>query len=101
MRPWLLMLAGLLSWAVHFTGLYVIVSLQDLAWPDDHGPWRLASAVLTAACASACLVTAAISRRHASSAAPGSRHLMAQLGVLGSGLGGVAVAWQGLAVLVA
>ena len=99
MRHWLLMLAGLMTWAVHFTGLYVIVSLQDLDWPENQGGWRWAAAGFTALCAAGCLVSLAVSLRRAS-AEEGPRRLMAQLGALGGGLGAVAVAWQGLAVLV-
>ncbi len=99
MRPWLLMLAGFTAWAVHFTGVYVIASLEDLAWPGGTAHWRLIAALFTAVCAAICVGALALAWRYVAGLAPGPRRFMGQLGAVGAGLALVAVVWQGLAVL--
>ncbi len=101
MRPWLLMLAGLGIWALHFTGVYVVVSLQDLAWPEESGRWRLIAVLFTGLCAAMCAAALALALRYAADLAPGPHRFMGYLGAAGAALALTAVTWQGLAVLFA
>ena len=49
MRFWLLMLGGLLVWAAHFLGLYLLSSASDVA-RDDAGAWSGAGLVFSLVC---------------------------------------------------
>ncbi|TFW15309.1 hypothetical protein EGY25_01570 [Brevundimonas intermedia] len=49
MRFWLLMLGGLLIWAAHFMGLYLLSSASDVA-RDDAGAWNGAGLVFSMIC---------------------------------------------------
>lgn len=100
MRPWFLMLAGLATWAVHFTGVYIVVSLEDLNWPERAAQWRLVAALFTALCAAVCVGVLILAWRYIAGLPSGPRRFMGKLGAVGAGLALVGVIWQGLAVLI-
>jgi len=49
MRFWLLMLGGLLIWAAHFMGLYLLSSAADVA-RGDAGAWNISGLIFSALC---------------------------------------------------
>lgn len=92
MRSWLLLLGGLLVWAVHFFALYAVGSIfltTDLA--------RGLTIALTLVCL---LVLSLIGRRawlnRAGDAESGWIRVLALWGVA---IGGIAILWQGLVAL--
>lgn len=101
MRAWAFMLAGLLVWAAHLTGVYAIASVADVVAAPNVGPARWAVGLLTAACAAADLGLLAAARRRANQAADGLGRFTTSTAGLGAGLSLVAVLWQGLPAAVA
>ena len=65
MRRWLFLLGGLLIWAAHFNGVYLIASIADVVASADVAASRLAVGAFTAVCAAgdAALVFLALRRR--------------------------------------
>lgn len=100
MRPWLYMLGGLIVWAVHFLGVYLIASIADVAARADVPPALWAVGGFTLACLAAdALILAAAWRRGRTQADPVNRFADLIAG-LGAGISFVAVAWQGLPALI-
>lgn len=97
MGRWLLMLSGLLAWAVHFTGLYLLASLEDVT--GRASVWRLTAVGLTALCLLAAATGGALAVRSLAGWPDSSRRLMAEVGLLGAGLGVAGIAWQSLTLL--
>lgn len=94
------MLGGLLLWAVHFIGVYVIASLADTVADAADPGWRLAglafSAVLLAAAGALGLLAARRLRREPDETAR-FRHWLALFAAV---LATMAIAWQTLPHLV-
>ena len=97
MRAWLLLLGGMLVWAVHFFLLYALASLWGSA-----APARIGTGLVTLACLAAnaailmlCVRTA---RSHDAQTVIG---WPARLGAPVAALSLVSVAWQGLPALLA
>jgi len=51
-RFWLVALGGLMIWAVHFLGLYLLASFADVAWRDAAGG-KVIGLVFSLACLAA------------------------------------------------
>ncbi|UUY00508.1 hypothetical protein [Sphingomonas sp. J315] len=92
MRSWLLLLGGLLVWAVHFFALYAVGSIfltTDLA--------RGLTIALTLVCL---LVLSLIGRRAWLNRAPDAESDWIRVVALwGIAVGGIAILWQGLVAL--
>lgn len=104
MRPWLILLGGLLIWFVHFMGVYGIASLADVLSDADAPASRMAVGGFTLVCAAgeAWLVWLAF-RRGATGlrdAPDGLTRFWASVAGGGAALSFVAVLWQGLPAII-
>jgi len=99
MRFWLLMLGGLLIWAAHFLGLYLLSSASDVA-RDDAGAWNGAGLVFSVICL---LVIAGLIWRGVFSLrmkpTDATSAFGLRLAVAGGLLGGIGVVFQTLVLL--
>lgn len=99
MRFWLFMLGGLLIWAAHFLGLYLLSSAADVA-RGDAGAWNAFGLTFSALCLASigalcwkCLV--------ALRAEPeATRSFGLRLAIAGSLLGAIGVVFQTLVLVV-
>lgn len=93
MRTWLLLLGGLIVWAVQFFALYIVASIFGSA-PIA----RISTALITLAClaADAAILVAALRARLDN----GFGQWVRSLAVTGAAFSIVAVLWQGLPALI-
>ncbi len=92
MRNWLILLGGLIVWAVHFFGLYALAEISP-----DIAPMLVL--VLTALCLAANVWLLLRNRHHPASGSFGAwRQSMARNGAV---ISLVAVGWQALPALIA
>jgi hypothetical protein len=100
MRAWLFMLGGLVIWASHFLGVYLIASVADLVDEADAAAARRTVGGFTLLCAAA---AAAIGlgawRRSRDDSDPVSR-FTDWLAAASGAFAMIAVLWQGLPALV-
>ena len=99
MRFWLLMLGGLLIWAAHFLGLYLLSSAADVA-RGDAGAWNafgLTFSVLCLASIGALCWKCLIALRAKPEA---TRSFGLRLAIAGSLLGAISVVFQTLVLVV-
>ena len=100
MRFWLLMLGGLLIWAAHFIGLYLLSSAADVA-RDDAAAWNGAGLVFSLICLIAiggvCLIAVRVLKTRP---ADDTRAFGLLLAVAGGALGGIGVVFQSLVLLI-
>ena len=96
MPTWLLSLGGLLVWAAHFFGLYLIASI----WLTTSTA-RVVALVFTVACLAAdgWIFWRIAQARRAKGLDPLERWLLV-LAVLGAALSALSVLWQGLPALI-
>lgn len=92
MRTWALLLGGLVTWTVHFFALYIVASIF-LTTPLARG----LTLALTVACLGAVAFLAVRARRL--SARTAMDQWVRAVALLGLGVGGVAILWQGLPAL--
>ena len=99
MRFWLLMLGGLLIWAAHFLGLYLLSSAADVA-RGDAGAWNGAGLIFSLICLMVtavlcwrCIVWLRMKPRDE------TRAFGLRLAVAGGLLGGIGVVFQTLVLL--
>ncbi len=96
MRLWLIMLGGLLVWAVHFFALYAVGSIAI-----SGALARIGWASLTAACIAADLVVLVLVIRRSRASKPASFAAWAAgTGTVAALLSIIAVLWQGLPAIV-
>jgi hypothetical protein len=103
MGRWLFALGGLVLWAVHFLGVYLIASLADLSGRSDDLAWRAAGLAFSGLCIVAVLAVLIVAvRRLRLQRAPDGRTLrfLDQLAALGAGSALVALVWQTLPLVV-
>ena len=94
------MLGGLLVWALHFSGVYAMASLDAQTHADDSAVWKIAVLLFSALCLAACLALAAGLRLGPGRPRPEPTvGLERQLTVLGAIGGAVAIVWQTVAAL--
>lgn len=101
MRSWLLMLGGLLVWAVHFGGSYGIASVFDVISEADAPLARLLAGALTIASLTAnaaLFVYIARARKRRKDDEVGDWIL--SVGALNAAVSLLAVLWQGLPAIV-
>jgi len=96
MKTWALMTGGLIVWAIHFIGVYLISSIADLLVEADDARWRMAGLAFSLACVVVIcgLLAAAVHRLRA------SPRFSDQLAALGAGTALIAVLWQSLPQIV-
>lgn len=96
MLRWLWMTGGLVVWAGHFTGVYLLASLAAVVAHPDALAWRLAGLGFSLACLIACialLIAALVQRRRRG----GIGH---DLAAMSGGLGALAVVFQAAPLVV-
>lgn len=99
MRFWVLVVGGLLVWAGHFLGLYLLSSAADVA-RRDAGAWTGAGMVFSLAClfAVASLFIYAVARLR-TGPVDETRAFGFSLAAAGAVLGGIGVVFQTLVLL--
>ncbi len=97
MKTWAWMTGGLIVWAVHFIGVYLISSVADVVATADDAPWRMAGLAFSGVCVliTMGLLWAALRRLQVKPPRFGD-----QLAALGAGTAIIAIAWQALPTLV-
>lgn len=95
---WLRLTAGLLIWAAHFAGVYLISSLGDVAASADAWSWRAAGLAFSAVCFTAAAGVAIRFRRGGRSGAATSWEDHVSGG--GALVAVVGVVWQTLPLLI-
>lgn len=99
MRFWALATGGLLVWAGHFLGLYLLASVADVAI-DDASAWRVVGLVFSLACLVVAVglgVTAFVRLRGRSIEPTHGFRLALQAGA--AAIGGLGVVFQTLVLL--
>jgi hypothetical protein len=102
-RRWALMLGGLLIWAIHFLGIYGIASVADLVSQADAPAWRLGAMVFSGLCLAAAGTVLSLALRGVRARRQHPAQIVgfsAEVGVLGAGLGLIAIVWQSLPLLI-
>lgn len=90
---WLKMTGGLLIWAAHFMGLYLIASAADVWATSEAWPWRLAGLVFSAACLLATVGVALwLIRQRPAPQEPEAWER--QIGLTGAMIAAVSIVWQ-------
>ena len=97
MGRWLYVLGGLLIWALHFSGLYAIASIDAVTPANDQALWRMVGFAFTGACILGTLAILWRAARGRGQAEPAA--LLNWLAAFGAGSTAVAIAWQGLVLL--
>lgn len=104
MRDWIVMLAGLLIWATHFLGIYVIASIADVVATADDPAWRMGGVAFSAICALAAVAVilwAGRSLPDEPEDQPESlRPFVLRLSALGGAVALVSIVWQTLPNLI-
>lgn len=101
MSRWLLLLGGMIVWAIHFLGLYGIASVAAVV-KDAEAPAALwIMGAFTLLCVGADVVVGAIAIRRNTGSDDGLDRWVRFGGAGAAGLSLVAVIWQGLPILVA
>lgn len=92
MKSWAWMTGGLIVWAVHFIGVYLISSVADVLATADDARWRMAGLAFSFACVVLIcgLLAAALHRLRQ------SRRFSDQMAALGASTALIAVLWQSL-----
>ncbi|KQW79804.1 hypothetical protein [Brevundimonas sp. Root1279] len=91
------MTGGLIVWAVHFIGVYLISSVADVVATADDAGWRMAGLAFSGLCAltAAASLWAALRRlRDRKDAFAG------QIAAFGSGVAVIAIVWQALPTVI-
>lgn len=97
MKTWLWMTGGLIVWAVHFVGVYLISSTADVVATADDTRWRMAGLAFSGLCA---LITAGLFGTAARRLASPSPRFPDQMAAFGSGIAVIAIIWQALPTLI-
>ena len=90
------MLAGLGVWALHFTGIYAIASVEDLVGGVG---WRPGALVFSIFCLAICLVILARALADLRRQDGPVGRFNSSVAAGGAGLGFIAVAWQTLVLV--
>ena len=102
MKRWLFLLGGLLVWLAHFSAIYAIASIADVAGDPDH-PAALASVAAATLAAlglnGAILLWASRRPRFLQRDDPDLARLCLGVGALGALTSALFVTWQGLPAL--
>lgn len=101
MGRWIILLGGLVVWAIHFLGVYGIASIAEVL-QDAEAPAALwIMAVFTLFCVGADLAIGAVAFRFNRESGDDLDCLIRLGGAGAAGLSLVAVIWQGVPILVA
>lgn len=98
MKAWGWMMGGLIVWAIHFLGVYVISSVGDVVATADDPLWRMAALAFSGLCAlaSAALLWLAARRLRATR---GPR-FQDQMAAFGAAISFVAICWQAIPTVI-
>ena len=100
MTRWLMLLGGLLIWALHFLGVYIITSVADVVATSDAPGWRIAGVLFSASCIAAEVGLAAwVLRTARQDIQPPASDFERALSIGGCVLGGVGILFQTLPLL--
>lgn len=97
MRTWGMMLGGLLIWALHFIGVYIIASVADVVATADDFAWRMGGLAFGGLCLLAILASAW--RAYGALRVAPQNDLVrfgAWLGLLGGAIGATGVIFQSM-----
>lgn len=94
------MLGGLIVWAAHFVGVYVLASIGDVVTYAEDAPWRLAVAAFSGLCLAAVVALLWAAARKLRRQDPAESRFVPELSALGSGVALIAIAWQALPAIV-
>lgn len=97
MKTWAWMLGGLIVWAMHFLGVYLISSLADVVTTADDPRWRMAGLAFSGVCG---LITAALLWAAARRLRRRTPLFPDQMAALGAGVSLIAIVWQALPTLI-
>ncbi len=101
MMRWAWMLGGLIVWAIHFLGVYVIASIGDVIDRADAFGWRMAGLGFSVICAVAVAGLIGLSlRRLRRGEDDADWRFREHLAVLGAGISLVSIVWQALPTLI-
>lgn len=90
------MLGGLVLWAVHFSGVYLLASLADIATTPDGSVWHGSLAAFSFACLAGTVVLGRSAFARGRRAPDDVSRFAADLGLSSAGLAAVAIVWQTL-----
>ncbi|WP_374275870.1 hypothetical protein [Brevundimonas sp.] len=101
MARWAWMLGGLIVWAIHFLGVYVIASLGDVVDRADALEWRMAGLAFSGLCVAvvAMLLFLSLRRLRQGEDEPNWR-FREQLAALGAFVSLVSIVWQALPTVI-
>jgi hypothetical protein len=99
MKYWLLMLGGLLIWAAHFLGLYLLSSAADVA-RDDAAAWNGAGLVFSLICLMAIGVLSWRAVGALKTRPDDTQSFGLLMAAAGAALGGIGVVFQSLVLLI-
>ena len=100
MKAWAYMLGGLVVWAVHFLGVYVIASVADVAGGADHPVSRGAVGMFTLVCLIAAGWLTLDAGRRWRRAGDEMAGFVSAVAATGAGVAVVSILWQGLPAVV-
>lgn len=100
MRTWILMLGGMMAWALHFAGVYGIASVADVVQDAAAPPARWAIAGFTLVCLIAALGFGLANLRVPGKDRDPMRRLTSTVGAAGGGVAAIAILWQALPALI-
>ena len=95
MRAWLLLLGGLIVWAIQFFALYILASVFG-----SSPAARIGTALVTLPCLAATLWLVVHATRALRTASDRLDRWMASVAAAGAALAMVAILWQGLPALI-
>lgn len=98
MKRWAIMTGGLLIWATHFIGVYLIASTADVVATAEDARWKMGAIVFSLACLGAVLGLAwpVLKGRRA---AAGQERFETDLALGACLIGGVGITFQTLPLL--
>lgn len=99
MRTWAWMLGGLIVWAVHFIGVYLISSVADVVATADDPVWRFGGLAFSVVCLLAAAAVLWFGVRRLCLGEERGR-FADQLAALGAGIALLAIFWQSLPTVI-
>lgn len=93
MKRWLLLLGGLLIWAGHFLGVYLISSAADVWSATEASGPRLIGLAFSIACLAAAMGVAAVIWRRGRSVS-GAEAWEGRVGLAGALVAAISIIWQ-------
>lgn len=100
MARWTFLVGGLLIWAAHFLGVYLIASVADVAEGSDAPAWRMAGLGFSLLCLLAVVMFGVFAWRRRDDARMAHWDFARSVALTGSGVALIGVIYQTLPLLV-